>query len=80
MKNDWSNDKASRDEAKARTLALMADRSRPVLIGEVALACGTLWSLSEAEGLLEELVAERLVEKVPGALEQYGLVFKERSA
>jgi len=52
----------------------MAERSRPVLIGEVALVCGTLWSLDEAEHLLEELVAERLVEKVPGSLEQYGRV------
>ena len=67
-------DKASREEAKNRTLALMAERDRPVLIGEVALACGTLWSIEDAVRLLEELVAERLVERVPGTLEQYGRV------
>jgi hypothetical protein len=74
MTGDWLIDKASRDEAKARTLALMTDRDRPVLIGEVALACGTLWGIEEAERLLQELVAERLIERVPGDLEQYGLV------
>lgn len=74
MANDLTIDKASRDEAKARTLALMKDRDRPVLIGEVALACGTLWGIDDAERLLEELVVERLVERVPGALEQYGRV------
>lgn len=74
MTIDWIPDKASRDEAKARTLALMNDRDRPVLIGEVALACGTLWSIEEAERLLQELVAEHLVERVPGELEQFGRV------
>jgi len=74
MSSDWNIDKASRDEAKARTLALMEDRDRPVLIGEVALACGTLWGIEDAERLLEELVMERVIERVPGALEQYGRV------
>jgi hypothetical protein len=74
MASDWRIDKASRDEAKARTLELMTQRERPVLIGEVALACGTLWGIEEAERLLQELVAEHVVERVPGDLEQYGRV------
>lgn len=74
MTSDWMIDKASRDEAKARTLALMSQRDRPVLVGEVALACGTLWGIEEAKRLLQELVAEQLVERVPGDLEQYGRV------
>lgn len=49
----------------------MAERDRPVLIGEVALVCGPLWGIDDAARLLEELVAERLVVKVPGELEQY---------
>lgn len=77
MSGDWNTDKASRDEAKARTLTLMDKHDRPVLIGEVALACGTLWGIDEAERLLKEMVAECLVEKVPGPLEQYGRVKRE---
>lgn len=78
--NEWNNDKVSDEEAKRRTLALMEERGRPVLIGEVALACGTLWGIEDAAALLEQLVAEGLVEKVPGALEQYGRVKKEPEA
>jgi hypothetical protein len=63
--------KATRDEAKARALKLLHERNRPTLIGEVAVAIGPLWTLEEAEALLEQLAKEGLVKRVQGSLIRY---------
>lgn len=56
--------KATRDEARTRTLEFLHKRSGPTLIGEVALAIGHLWTLEDAESLLEQLLREKLIRKV----------------
>jgi hypothetical protein len=64
--SDWERKerRATRDEAKALALELMEKQCRPMLVGEVALACGALWSLEDAERLLEDLFMENLVVKI----------------
>lgn len=54
----------------ARALKLL-DAGEPALIGEVALACGSLWSLEDAEQLLKDLSREQLAERVPGVPVRY---------
>jgi hypothetical protein len=56
---------------KARERALSFLRSRPALIGEVALAIGPLWSLEETEDLLDSLVLEGSVTREAGPLIRY---------
>ncbi len=48
--------KKSRDEAKETVLRHAERRDHPFLVGEVALAIGPLWSLTEVEGLISEVV------------------------
>lgn len=55
--------RATRDEATTRALGLMDLRGRPVLVGEVALAIGSLWSLEDAETLLEQLATTGAVRR-----------------
>jgi hypothetical protein len=63
--------KATREEAEARALELLTKQRRPVLIGEVAVAIGHLWTLEDAEALLEQLARKGRVQKVPGSLIRY---------
>jgi len=48
--------KLTRDEAKERILT--GPRKRILLVGDVALLLGPLWSLVETEALLYEMVQE----------------------
>lgn len=63
--------KATRDEARERALAFLHKRGRPSLIGEVAVAIGHLWTLEEAEALLEQLAREGLVKRLQDSLIRY---------
>lgn len=58
--------RASREEAKERTLEFLHKQRKPALIGEVALAIGHLWTLEDAETLLEQLSRDKLVRRVDG--------------
>lgn len=57
--------KKTREEAIERTLALLREKRRPILIGEAALAMGALWTLEDAEALLEFLASEGRLRKLP---------------
>lgn len=64
--HDDFDPRATRDEARERTLALLQKRMGPVMVGEVALACGALWSLEDVEHLLEQLRNEKVLTRIPG--------------
>lgn len=68
--------KATREEARERALELLRKQSRPTLIGEVALAIGHLWTLEEAEGLLEQLVSEGIVTRTSDAAVRYEIALR----
>lgn len=50
--------KQSREEAKKTILRHAERREHPVLVGEAALVLGPLWSLTEVESLISEMVRE----------------------
>jgi hypothetical protein len=54
--------KASEAEARERITTILTEQSyRPVLIGEMSLRIGPLWSLKETEVLVETMVQEGLL-------------------
>lgn len=70
MRGDLES-KITHEGAIVRTLEFLHERRRPVFIGEVAIAIGFLWTLEDAETLLEQLAQDGRVKIVPGSLIRY---------
>lgn len=63
--------KAACADAKARAIEFLHTQGKPTLIGEVALALGHLWTLEDAETLLEQLLREKRVQRIDGSPVRY---------
>lgn len=61
---DQSLNRLTQTVARERALDYIKQRARPVLIGEVSIAIGALWSLEETEELLLQMVGENLIRRL----------------
>ena len=61
---DHSLNRLTRTIARGRALDFIKQKARPVLVGEVSLAIGSLWSLEETEELLLQMAEEKIIRKL----------------